>query len=69
MLIAIILITFAIVVLVFMQQPQFGQAPTGERLERIKKSPNYKDGQFQNLSYTPALTEGVSYYTVISEFF
>ncbi|MCM0648012.1 MBL fold metallo-hydrolase [Clostridium swellfunianum] len=33
-----------------MKQPQFGKQSTGERLERIKKSPNYKDGKFQNLA-------------------
>ncbi|MGV3764566.1 MAG: MBL fold metallo-hydrolase [Chitinophagaceae bacterium] len=52
----------------FMQQPVFGKAPEGERLERIKKSPNYKDGAFQNLSHTPALTEGASYFAVLKEF-
>ena len=43
-----------------LRQPQFGKAPSGERLERIKQSPNYKDGKFQNLSYTPSFTEGHS---------
>ena len=42
--------------------------PSGERLNRIEKSINYKYGQFQNQSYTPDLTEGVSYYAVIKEF-
>ena len=49
-----------------MQQPQFGKAPSGKRLERIKKSPNYKDGKFQNLSYTPNFTEG---YTMAGEIY
>lgn len=44
----------------FMQQPQFGKNPTGARLERIKKSPNYKDGKFQNLSHTPLLSSDKS---------
>lgn len=52
----------------FMQQPVFGKAPEGARLERIKKSPNYKDGAFQNISHTPALTEGASYFAVLKEF-
>ena len=30
---------------VFVNQPIFGRAPQGERLERIKKSPHYKDGE------------------------
>ena len=33
-----------IVGFVFVNQPSFGRAPQGERLERIKKSPHYKDG-------------------------
>lgn len=33
---------------VFVNQPSFGRAPQGERLERIKKSPHYKDGEFRN---------------------
>jgi L-ascorbate metabolism protein UlaG (beta-lactamase superfamily) len=38
-------------------------------MERMKKSPNYRDGAFQNLNNTPSLKEGVSYYTVFKEFF
>ncbi|MBL7717219.1 MAG: MBL fold metallo-hydrolase [Flavipsychrobacter sp.] len=52
-----------------MQQLPFGKAPTGKRLERIRQSPNYRDGAFQNLSLTPALSEGVGYYKVMKEFF
>jgi L-ascorbate metabolism protein UlaG (beta-lactamase superfamily) len=53
----------------FIHQPKFGRAPSGERLEKIRNSINYKNGQFQNLSHTTALVEGVSYYTVMKEFF
>src|SRR6478752_7672066 len=49
-------------------QVQFGKLPSGKRLERIKKSPNYKDGAFQNQSVTPDLTEGATYYSVSKEF-
>lgn len=38
--------------LLFMQHPMFGKNPEGARLERIKKSPNYKDGEFKNQSPT-----------------
>jgi L-ascorbate metabolism protein UlaG (beta-lactamase superfamily) len=55
-------------VYVFLQQAQFGRKPTGERLEKIRKSPNFKEGQFQNLSFTPDLAEGVSYFRVLKEF-
>ena len=36
----------------FLQQKLFGKYPSGLRLERIKKSPNFRDGIFQNLSPT-----------------
>lgn len=35
---------------------QFGQSPKGERLERIKQSPNYVDGEFRNYHETPVIT-------------
>ncbi|PTB95540.1 MBL fold metallo-hydrolase [Marivirga lumbricoides] len=49
----------------YMQQDKFGKSPRGERLERIKQSPNFKNGKFQNLSKTPQLTEGHNYFEVI----
>lgn len=45
-----------IAVVVFTNQPNFGRLPKGERMERIKRSPNYRDGQFQNQQPTPLLT-------------
>lgn len=52
----------------FIQQPKFGRQPSGERLEKIKKSPHYKNGKFSNQSFTPDLTEGYSYTSVLYEF-
>jgi hypothetical protein len=51
----IILILLFIMVVLYIQQPQFGSLPAGDRLEKIKKSPNYSDGQFQNLIPTTVL--------------
>jgi L-ascorbate metabolism protein UlaG (beta-lactamase superfamily) len=51
------------------KQAKFGKLPAGQRLERIKKSPNYKNGAFQNQSITPDLTDGANYFTVSKEFF
>lgn len=45
---------------VYMMHPKFGKRPSGERLERIKKSPNYSDGKFQNQRYTPQLTQSLT---------
>ncbi len=70
MYIAISIILLLIVcVVVFLRQPKFGKLPTGERLERIRTSPNYQNGSFQNQSKTPDLTEGTNYFTVSMEYF
>lgn len=63
-----IIAALALLVYTYMQQAKFGKKPSGERLERMKRSPHFKDGQFQNLNLTPALSEGVSYYAVLKEF-
>lgn len=36
-----------------LNQPRFGRLPQGERLHRIKHSPNYRDGEFHNMEFTP----------------
>lgn len=62
-----ILLLIIIGLLLFLQHPLFGKAPNGERLDRIKQSINYKNNEFQNLSNTPSLTEGVSYISAIKD--
>lgn len=42
----------------FMRQPSFGRLPQGERLERIKRSPQYRDGEFRNVHPTELMTSG-----------
>ncbi|WP_300566595.1 MBL fold metallo-hydrolase [Flavobacterium sp.] len=64
----LIILVFSGIVYVFMQQPQFGKLPSGERLARIENSPNYRNGAFQNVNHTPDLTEGASLFTVLKEF-
>jgi L-ascorbate metabolism protein UlaG (beta-lactamase superfamily) len=64
----IVIITIGIGTFLFLNTERFGKHPTGERLERIKKSPNYKNGSFQNLHHTPMLTEGVGYSRVMYDF-
>lgn len=41
---------------VFLNRPSFGRLPRGERLERIKRSPQYKDGEFRNRHPTELMT-------------
>ena len=36
----------AVSVIVFINQPSFGRTPRGERLERVMKSPNYRNGGY-----------------------
>lgn len=67
--IGFIIVAFIVIVYFFMQQPQFGRQSSGERRRLIQSSPNFKNGQFQNLRETPALTEGTTYYEVMKEFF
>ncbi|MDI1256020.1 MAG: MBL fold metallo-hydrolase [Flavobacterium sp.] len=62
-----ILLLFIVAVFLFINQPKFGKMPSGERLEIIRKSPNYRDEKFQNLSFTPDLTEGETYLKVIKK--
>ncbi len=64
-----IIASIALGVAIFMNTPRFGKHASGTRLSRIEQSPNYKNGQFQNLSPTPMLTEGVNYIKVLMDFF
>lgn len=54
-------------VALFLNAPRFGSLPKGERLERVMKSPNYKNGQFQNLSPTVRLATGKSTFRILIE--
>jgi L-ascorbate metabolism protein UlaG (beta-lactamase superfamily) len=63
-----LIVVLALTTIFYIQQAKFGKYPAGARLEKLKKSPHYKDGQFQNIHHTPEITEGYSYYEVISEF-
>ena len=45
---AVIALLLAVSVIVFINQASFGRTPRGERLERVKKSPNYRNGGVKN---------------------
>ena len=51
-----------------MKQQKFGKAPSGQRLERVLKSPHYKNGRFYNLNLTPQLAEDTSMPEVMFRF-
>lgn len=52
----------------FLRQAKFGKAPSGVRLERIRRSPNYAHGHFANQTSKPRLTEGASYCRMVMDF-
>jgi L-ascorbate metabolism protein UlaG (beta-lactamase superfamily) len=70
-----IIITLAIVTILavitffYMRQAKFGKAPSGDRLALIKKSPNYKNGHFENINFTPQFAEGHNMFGVMYDFF
>lgn len=43
-----------------LNQPKFGKHPEGERLERVRSSPNYSDSEFHNTVPTQMLIDGQS---------
>jgi len=48
--------------------PVMGKAPSGKRLERIKRSPHYVDGKFQNPVPTTTMLKGASFFKVLAQF-
>ena len=46
----------------------FGKLPSGERLQKIQRSPNYKNGAFNNLSPTPVMAEDSSFWKTLRSY-
>jgi L-ascorbate metabolism protein UlaG (beta-lactamase superfamily) len=65
---AILILVLAGVTYLFLGQTMFGRAPEGARLEQVKRSPHFADGEFKNRRETPTLTEGYTYAGVMYEF-
>ena len=65
----VIALSLGLTTFIAMQQNSFGKLPSGKRLDRIKQSPNYRDGSFQNIYKTEMMAEGVSYPKMMLEFF
>lgn len=61
------IILLSSVAILIMQQSKFGKLPSGKRFERIKESPNYKNGAFRNRSLTPVFSNGASYLSISKE--
>ncbi|SMC45623.1 MBL fold metallo-hydrolase [Sporomusa malonica] len=56
----LLLVMLSLGIGLYLQQPKFGTLPEGARLDKIKNSPHYIDGQFENLVPTLTLIEGKS---------
>lgn len=66
--ILVLLVAFVIGVFIFMQQPLFGANPEGERLARAEKSPNYRDGVFQNQHETSVQSKEFSFWKLLKSY-
>jgi L-ascorbate metabolism protein UlaG (beta-lactamase superfamily) len=64
-----ILLTIVAAILFFLNSSSFGSRPSENDLIKMRVSPHYRDGAFQNISHTPSLTEGASFFGVFKEFF
>jgi L-ascorbate metabolism protein UlaG (beta-lactamase superfamily) len=62
-----VILVITITTVVILNQASFGKPATGDRLSRIQKSPNFRDGQFQNQSFTPTFAEDVSKFDMIRD--
>lgn len=47
----------------------YGKKPSGNRLEKIQQSPNYRNNVFQNLSHTATLAEDSSFFKIAKQQF
>ncbi|MFV0289832.1 MAG: MBL fold metallo-hydrolase [Mangrovibacterium sp.] len=62
-----VVLTLTLIVIIFMHTAKFGKNPSGAYLQRIQLSPNYRDGQFQNLQSTPPMAEGTNTFDALRE--
>ena len=67
-----ILLTLGIAIIFYWQlyfKKVLGLSAKKLATEKVRASPNYQNGKFQNLSFTPDLTEGVTYWDMIKMMF
>lgn len=72
MFITYLLILSAIIIwaiALFMKQPKFGRMPGSDIKKVLEKSPQYRNGSFQNQSHTPTFSNGGNYWNVTTKFF
>src|SRR5690606_12739525 len=72
--IRMIQVLFALIVLlvigtiIYLQHDRFGASSSGVRLERMRNTPTFEQGAFQNLEVTPMTPEGVSTMEMLQAF-
>jgi L-ascorbate metabolism protein UlaG (beta-lactamase superfamily) len=64
-----ILMVLAIAGWIFLQQAVFGSIPAAQRLERIAKSPHYKNGSFENLSFTEVMRKEGTTWGMLKDYY
>lgn len=62
-----VVLLILVITLIIINQASFGSYSSGLRLKRIQQSANYRDGQFQNQSFTPTFAEDVSKFDMIRD--
>lgn len=68
LIISILLTSILIVGGIILNQKKFGKLPSGKRLERIEKSPNYNNGKFTNIQPTQFLITSDGLFGAILDF-
>jgi L-ascorbate metabolism protein UlaG (beta-lactamase superfamily) len=63
-----ITLLIALLVILYLQHPQFGKAPGAARRKLMANSSNYKVGKFENAEFTLLITEGYSMASVMYNF-
>ncbi len=66
---ALIISTVAAASYGFLKTLVFGADPANDRLARVNKSPNYRDGSFQNIEPTDVMRQDASYIGMIGDYF
>jgi L-ascorbate metabolism protein UlaG (beta-lactamase superfamily) len=69
LLILIVIGLLIVSAIVYTKQDKFGQEPSKDKVKLYAKLANFKDGKFENISFTPELTEGNSMLSVGYEYF
>lgn len=52
---------------ILLNHPKFGRSPEGARLDTLRKSANFEDGEFKNLIDTPKFTKDVSTFSILRD--